>query len=97
MRTISLYVLLIALSAGSAATVESAMRTRSIPANANTLRENSAPFRDGLYLGQLAARNGDEPRIAVGRWAREQNRAAFREGYQRGYGQALIHRARAQN
>ncbi|HXW90380.1 MAG TPA: hypothetical protein VEK33_07515 [Terriglobales bacterium] len=94
MRTISLYILAIALSAGSAATVRSAMRARSIHSNASALMENSAPFRDGLYLGQLAARNGNEPRSAAGRWASEENRAAFREGYRRGYRQALILRAR---
>lgn len=97
MRNISSYILVIALSAGSAATVGSAMRTRSLDSNASTLMENSAPFRDGLYLGRLAARNGDEPRMAVGRWSSEKNRRAFREGYQRGYRQAQILPARAQN
>lgn len=96
MRNISLYILVIALSAGSAATVGSAMRTRSLNSTPSTSMENGAPFRDGLYLGQGAARSGEEPRMAVGRWATDENRAAFREGYRRGYSQVLILRDSAQ-
>jgi len=42
-------------------------------------------FRDGLYLGKLAAENGQPRRLAVGRWSTEQDRAMFTAGYRRGY------------
>jgi hypothetical protein len=86
MKNISLYLLVFALSAGSAALVRSAMRAQPLHSNAGALRQNDAAFRDGSFLGQLAARNGDAPHMAFGRWATEEDRSAFREGYERGYG-----------
>jgi len=44
-------------------------------------------FRDGLYLGKLAAENGQPERLAVGRWSTGQDRALFTAGYRRGYSQ----------
>jgi hypothetical protein len=44
-------------------------------------------FRDGLYLGKLAAENGQSQSLAVGRWSTEQDRAMFTAGYRRGYSQ----------
>lgn len=46
-------------------------------------------FRDGLYLGKLAAEGGKQPRLAVGRWSTEQDRSQFTAGYRRGYAEAL--------
>lgn len=42
-------------------------------------------FRDGLYLGMLAARNAEPLRPAVGRWSTERDRSTFIAGYTRGY------------
>ena len=42
-------------------------------------------YRDGLYLGKLAADRGQALRPALGRWAMEQDRAMFSAGYHRGY------------
>jgi len=46
-------------------------------------------FRDGLYLGQLAAEHGRSVRPAIGRWSSQQDRAMFAAGYQRGYNEFL--------
>lgn len=43
-------------------------------------------FRDGLYLGRLAAENGLTMHPAVGRWSTAQDRANFVAGYRRGFG-----------
>jgi hypothetical protein len=43
-------------------------------------------FRDGLYLGQLAAAHGQPQRLAIGRWSIGKDRAMFAAGYRRGYG-----------
>jgi hypothetical protein len=42
-------------------------------------------FRDGLYLGKLNARDGNEQHIATGRWSTGKNRASFIDGYHRAY------------
>jgi len=96
MKKISLYVLVIALSAGSAATVQKVRRTKANPDIPPSVDANGA-FRDGLYLGKLAARKGEQPHVAIARWARDEDRAAFREGYERGFGQTLIDRETTEN
>ena len=50
-------------------------------------------FRDGLYLGRLAAERGAEPHVAIGRWATPEDRSSFTAGYQRGYSEFLASRA----
>jgi len=97
MKNISLYVLVIALSVGSAAMVRSAIRAQSLDSGGSAVQQTSGPFRDGLYLGKLAAKNGDEPRITAARWSRNEDRAAFREGYERGFSQIVIEQARARD
>jgi hypothetical protein len=42
-------------------------------------------FRDGLYVGKLAAERGGPQHPLTGRWSNERDRASFLEGYQRGY------------
>jgi hypothetical protein len=98
MKKFSLYVLVLAFSAGSAAMVLSAMhRATPLNSDSNAYLATNAAFRDGLYLGRQAARSGDQRHIATGRWATDQDRSAFREGYQRGFSQILVARARVQN
>lgn len=46
-------------------------------------------FRDGLYLGKLAAEHGDPIRPAIGRWSAYQDRSMFTAGYYRGYHESL--------
>ncbi len=46
-------------------------------------------FRDGFYLGKLAAVGGQPLRPALGRWSTKQDRAMFTTGYSRGYNETL--------
>ena len=46
-------------------------------------------FRDGLYLGKLAAAGGKPRRLAIDRWNTEPDRAMFSAGYHRGYDDAF--------
>jgi hypothetical protein len=46
-------------------------------------------FRDGLYLGKLAAGRNQPPRAAVGRWFTEHDRSMFAAGYLRGYNESV--------
>ena len=50
---------------------------------------NDGAFRDGLYLGKLAAMGGQPSRVAIGRWSTQQDRAQFASGYRRGYDETL--------
>jgi hypothetical protein len=50
-------------------------------------------FRDGLYLGKIAADGGEQYRIAVGRWSRPDDRANFAAGYEQGYKGQIVLRA----
>lgn len=52
-------------------------------------------FRDGLYLGRLAAQSGGERHVSVGRWATVQDRSSFSAGYEQGYNEFLASRVAA--
>jgi hypothetical protein len=61
--------------------------------NETVAQITNAAFRDGLYLGRLAAERGAEPHFASGRWATLEDRSSFTAGYQRGYSVFLASRA----
>ena len=85
----------LALFAGSAAVLQSA-RPGIVQAIDRDLRvTHSAAFRDGLYLGRLAAERGDQMHVAVGRWAAEADRALFKAGFQQGYQEFVASRGPA--
>jgi hypothetical protein len=52
----------------------------------------SAPFRDGLYLGKLAAQRGEPVHVATGRWSADNDRTLFAAGYEQGYNEVLASR-----
>jgi hypothetical protein len=62
-------------------------RAHSIGPSSRAERELAADgaFRDGLYLGRLAAQGGKAFRPPIGRWSNEKDRASFTAGYRRGY------------
>lgn len=41
----------------------------------------TAAYRDGLYVGKLAAQRGEQRQAPVGRWATQADRDAFQAGY----------------
>ncbi len=63
----------------------------------NNLLHTLGPFRDGLYLGRLAAERGEGPHISLGRWSNPANRELFAAGYRQGYDEAATLRALAVN
>jgi len=42
----------------------------------------TAAYRDGLYVGKLAAQRGEQRQAPVGRWAMQSDRVAFLAGYE---------------
>jgi hypothetical protein len=101
MRRISVFVIVLAFGVGAAATLGKWIRQdasfRINRVNKDAGKTTNGAFRDGLYQGQLAATRGSEPHIATGRWAADQDRASFTEGYQQGYAESLAVRASAIN
>jgi len=61
----------------------------------NSAQLTDGAFRDGVYLGSLAAQSGGEHHVAVGRWATAQDRSSFSAGYEQGYRQFLARRVAA--
>ena len=80
------YAIVIAVSMGTLAMLDNRKRATSPDASAESRLAVNGAFRDGMYLGRLAADNGQSRRRpAVGRWSTERDRAAFTDGYERGY------------
>jgi hypothetical protein len=90
MKTFSLFALMAAIAIGTISMLRIDQRNHlSTPIAA---RSTDGAFRDGLYLGQLAAERGSESHIAVGRWATPDDRSSFTVGYQQGYNEFLASR-----
>jgi len=97
MKILSLYATVIAFGMVSMSKLYSDRHHNSPAANDNVAQITDGAFRDGLYLGRLAAESGREPHVAVGRWARTEDRSSFTAGYQRGYSEFLARRAALDN
>jgi hypothetical protein len=51
-------------------------------------QDGNAAFRDGLYLGKMAAERGDAAHVARARWSSDSDRAQFAAGYKQAFGEA---------
>jgi hypothetical protein len=83
------YALAIAVCLGTTAMLANSKRTTKSHVSADARLQADGAFRDGLYLGKLAADSGQPSRAAVGRWSSDQDRATFLAGYRRGYNESL--------
>jgi hypothetical protein len=89
MKKLPIYALLFIASLGA---------TGMLAAGKNDATETDSPearyaadgaFRDGLYVGRLAAEAGQPLRPPIGRWSTEPDRTMFTVGYRRGYSDSL--------
>jgi hypothetical protein len=94
MKKLSLCAAALSLCVGTAAMLPSGRFNTSSSTGESSLGEDilsnqhrSGAFRDGLYLGRLAAERGQPHHVARGRWATADNRALFAAGYEQGYHQ----------
>src|SRR3981081_1915913 len=92
MRKLLLFASVIALGAGTASMLHGNGYAAYFSANDDVAEATNGAFRDGLYLGRLAAEHGAVPRVARGRWATADNQASFTAGYERGYKEVLASR-----
>jgi hypothetical protein len=95
MKNLPLVTIVIALCLGTAvAMIQSGRASDGWQSSSiQTVRATSAPYRDGLYLGKLAAARGGESQISIGRWTTEADRASFKAGFQQGYDAGVVLRA----
>ena len=89
MRRLFTYALAIAICLGTTAMLAISKRNVKPNASAEARFAADGAFRDGLYLGKLAAETGQPLHPAIGRWSTDQDRAMFTAGYRRGYNQSL--------
>ena len=91
MNKLSLTAIALFVMTASALTLRN--RGMQAPASKPELATNAA-YRDGLYLGRLAAEQGSPAHFATGRWARTEDRGDFVAGYQESYNEVLASRVR---
>lgn len=89
MSKLSIYALALVVCLGTTATLAISNRTGKPSASAEARLAADGAFRDGLYLGKLAAKQGQPLRLSIGRWSTEQDRVMFTAGYRRGYNESL--------
>ena len=90
MKKLSSYAFVIVLSLGAAAILANSGQTPaqvqgSQPQDSQAKLAADGAFRDGFYLGRLAAEGGQPMRPSIGRWSTAQDRSMFSAGYRRGY------------
>jgi hypothetical protein len=90
MTRLVLFASMIALGRGTAMFHSS--RYSNLP-SVNIRQNTGAAFRDGLFVGRIAAERGIPPHVLTGRWATEADRASFKAGYLQGYEQTRTNRA----
>jgi hypothetical protein len=83
------FALTIAVSLGTTTVVSYTNRSAISAPNSEASFDREGAFRDGLYLGKLAAAHGEPRRPAIGRWSDDRDRLLFAAGYRRGYDEAL--------
>jgi hypothetical protein len=79
----------LALCLGATATLAVTNRNVSPNPDAEARLAANGAFRDGLYLGKLAAASAQPQRAAIGRWSTDEDRSMFAAGYRRGYTTSL--------
>jgi len=95
MKRLSWFASVIVLGTGTAAVFHPNPHPTFVGPNENIKQMTDGAFRDGLYLGRLAAEHGAAPHVVSGRWTSETDRASFTAGYQRGYKEFLASRVGA--
>jgi hypothetical protein len=93
MKTFSLFTLLAALGVGTVSILRADYQMRLRNSNQALAQATDGAFRDGLYLGKLAAESGAGFHVAIGRWATLEDRSSFTAGYERAYNEFLASRA----
>jgi hypothetical protein len=85
MKSLSAYVLTIALACGATALLAANTVHRSAIIGDGSSNRIDAPFRDGLFLGRRDVDAGRKQRLLTGRWSDGSDRRRFVSGYLQAY------------
>jgi len=86
------FALAIVVCLGTTAMLASHDRALRLNQKANVPLASDAAFRDGLYVGKLAAEAGRPLHAPSGRWSKDTDRANFLAGFLRGYNETMASR-----
>jgi hypothetical protein len=89
MDKILTFALAMAVCLGTTAMLANSGRAARQHEKLDTQTATDGAFRDGLYVGRLAAEGGRPPHPQIGRWSNEHDRTSFVAGYRRGYNDFL--------
>lgn len=84
-----LFTLALAIAVCLGTTALLANSGRATGQNADAQITADGAFRDGLYVGRVAAEAGRPLHPQIGRWSNEHDRTSFAAGYRRGYNEVL--------
>jgi hypothetical protein len=85
MKSLSAYVLTIALACGATVLLAANTVHRSAIVGGQASGRMEAPFRDGLFLGRRDVDAGRKQHLITGRWSDEADRRLFVTGYLQAY------------
>jgi len=85
MNGISVFVLAFALCLGTTALLVSTSHSASFRQARDAQLAADGAFRDGLYVGRLAAERSRPPHPPLGRWSSEKDRRSFEAGFRQAY------------
>jgi hypothetical protein len=85
MKSISLWTLILVVAAGSTAIMKTRSNANEGMAEVTSVQTTHGAYRDGLYLGKLAASLGDAPHLCTGRWSKKADQDLFSAGFEQGY------------
>ena len=85
MEKLFTYALALAVCLGTTAMLANSGRAARQGQSTDAPMTTDGAFRDGLYVGRLAAEAGRPLHPQIGRWSKEGDRASFVAGYRRGY------------
>jgi hypothetical protein len=91
MKRYAIWIVLLVVCAGAAAVAKKEL-SEMIPQETKQ-QDESAAYRDGLYLGKMAAERGDAAHVATARWASDTDRAQFAAGYEQAFGGAVAEKS----
>jgi hypothetical protein len=95
MDKILTFALALAVSLGTTALL--AANGRALPRpNLDPQLATDGAFRDGMFVGRMAAARGERRHPLIGRWVSAADRASFAAGYERGYDDAFASANRGQ-
>ena len=76
MKRYAIWIILLVVCAGAA--VVAKKHLNDMDPQATKQQDESAAYRDGHYLGKLAAERGDAAHVATARWANDSDRCSSR-------------------